>query len=344
MELLLLHEVLGDAVTAAEAALLLSFEQPERPIIPDVRFCVTTLSDEDCRQQFRFDVAGFIRLTELFALPEFVITGSRDKAHATEAVCILLHRLSYPKRHYDMIHRFGRSTSALCRIFMHVDTRILSTAMKQCGRAHPCICRCRAPHRVAYEERFAFIDGTKNRICRPSSRPGRGENLQKQVYSGHKRTHCLNYQAVVAPDGLTLHFWGPIEGRRHDSTLLRESKFIEFMESEPPYSMGNGDPAYGIRKFLVSGFRKTAPTDAEQRFNKLMSSVREAVEWQFGSMKSLWAFIDFNKSLRLRLSPIGKYVLVSMLLTNCHCCYNGGNQISASFGLAPPSLDAYLAK
>ncbi|ETP05009.1 hypothetical protein F441_18299 [Phytophthora nicotianae CJ01A1] len=98
--LLLLHELLGDAVTAAEAALLLSFGQPERPIIPDVR------------QQFRFDVAGVIRLTELFALPEFVITGLRDKAHATEAVCILLHRLSYPKRHYDMIHRFGGSTSA----------------------------------------------------------------------------------------------------------------------------------------------------------------------------------------------------------------------------------------
>ncbi|KAF4148317.1 hypothetical protein GN958_ATG02494 [Phytophthora infestans] len=70
--LLLLHELLGGAVTATEAALLLSFEQPERPIIPEVRFCVTTLSGEDCRQQFRFDVAGVIRLTELFALPEFV--------------------------------------------------------------------------------------------------------------------------------------------------------------------------------------------------------------------------------------------------------------------------------
>ncbi|ETP54965.1 hypothetical protein F442_00420 [Phytophthora nicotianae P10297] len=274
--LLLLHELLGDAVTAAEAALLLSFDQPERPIIPDVRFCVPTLSDEDCRQHFRFDVAGVIRLTELFALPEFVITGSRDKAHATEAVCILLHRLSYPKRHYDMIHIFGRSTSALCRIFMHV-VMYLYDRYEDTIYCHEAIVAERirayadAVHRTGSPMKnvFAFIDGTKNRICRPSSRPGRGENLQKQVYSGHKRAHCLNYQAVVAPDGLTLHFWGPMEGRRHDSTLLRESKLMKYMEERASIFDGYvfyGDPAYGIRKFLLSGFRKTAPTDTDQRF------------------------------------------------------------------------------
>ncbi|ETP06640.1 hypothetical protein F441_17000 [Phytophthora nicotianae CJ01A1] len=120
-----------------------------------------------------------------------------------------------------------------------------------------------------------------------------------------------------------------MEGRRHDSTLLRESKLMKYMEE---------------RASIFDGFSKNGADGYRSALLKLMSSVREAVEWQFGSMKSLWAFIDFNKSLRLRQSPIGKYMLVNMLLTNCHCCYNGGNQISAFFGLAPPSLDAYLAK
>lgn len=192
---------------------------------------------------------------------------------------------------------------------------------------------------------FGFIDGTKNAVCRPSSRPGTKENLQRQVYSGHKRVHCMNYQAVVTPDGLAIHFWGPIEGRRHDITLLYESKLIDYMEEHPDLFDGYaiyGDPAYGVRKFIVSGFKKAGLSSCEKLFNSKMSSVREAVEWKFKELKTLWAFIDFKKSLRIRLSPVGKYVAISMLLSNCHCCYNQGNQISLYFALAPPSLASYL--
>ncbi|ETM30501.1 hypothetical protein L914_21822 [Phytophthora nicotianae] len=76
---------------------------------------------------------------------------------------------------------------------------------------------------------FGFPDGTKLGICRPSPRPGgvRGENLQRHCYSGHKRCHCLNYQAVTAPDGLCIHFWGPMEGRRHDTTMLPTLKSLK---------------------------------------------------------------------------------------------------------------------
>ncbi|KAE9006477.1 hypothetical protein PF011_g11561, partial [Phytophthora fragariae] len=36
------------------------------------------------------------------ALP-FLLDLNSDKAHKTEAVCILLARLSYPNRNYDMM-------------------------------------------------------------------------------------------------------------------------------------------------------------------------------------------------------------------------------------------------
>lgn len=58
-----------------------------------------------------------------------------------------------------------------------------------------------------------IIGGTKNAVCRPSSRRGTQENLQRQVYSGPKRVYCLNYQAIVTPDGSAIHLWGSIEGR-----------------------------------------------------------------------------------------------------------------------------------
>ncbi|KAE9058017.1 hypothetical protein PF005_g31166 [Phytophthora fragariae] len=57
----------------------------------------------NAEKEFWFDVRGVLELARLFEPPEFVITSERDKAHKTEAVCILLARLSYPNRNYDMM-------------------------------------------------------------------------------------------------------------------------------------------------------------------------------------------------------------------------------------------------
>jgi hypothetical protein len=74
----------------------------------------------------------------------------------------------------------------------------------------------------------------------------------------------------------------------------------------------------------------------------MMSKVRESVEWNFGRMKTLWAFITFKNLQKIMLSPVAKIVGVAMLLTNCHCCYNKGNQISSYFNMQPPTLEEYL--
>ncbi|KAG2898217.1 hypothetical protein PC115_g16908 [Phytophthora cactorum] len=118
--LLLLDD--DDAISsdAVEDVLLLNTVPPERPIIPDLRFSVTELIDADCELLFRFDESGVLALCRYFALPELVITERRDKAHSSEALCILLYRLSYPKRLYDMVKLFGRSTGQLCRIIKHM--------------------------------------------------------------------------------------------------------------------------------------------------------------------------------------------------------------------------------
>jgi DDE superfamily endonuclease len=70
-----------------------------------------------------------------------------------------------------------------------------------------------------------FIDGTAIEIARP------GGLRQRASYSGHKRRNCVNFQAVSAPDGLILPLYGPIEGRRHDMTLYRESKIDSIIQS-----------------------------------------------------------------------------------------------------------------
>ena len=65
----------------------------------------------------------------------------------------------------------------------------------------------------------AFLDGTKLAIARPSGR----DIDQGVAYNGHKRKHCLKYQALTTPCGWSMHLAGPMEGRRHDWTLYLSS-------------------------------------------------------------------------------------------------------------------------
>jgi nuclease HARBI1 len=104
---------------------------------------------------------------------------------------------------------------------------------------------------------YGFIGGTKIATCRPGPSAD-GLDLQRVVYTGHKRMHCLSYQAVTAPDGLCTHFWGPMEGRRHDAAMLRESQLMNYLDQQGATFDGRfiyGDPAYGVSHRILSGFK-----------------------------------------------------------------------------------------
>lgn len=118
-----------------------------------------------------------------------------------------------------------------------------------------------------------------------------------------------------------MHFFGPHEERRHDTTVFAASGLLRYFDQHSDIFDGRcifGDPAYSISKYVVTGYEHVLLTTHQHVFNKEMSSVRTAVEWNFKLMKSLWAYVDFKKGLKIRLSPVGKFVRVSMLLTNCH--------------------------
>lgn len=116
--LALLAEVECEEALAAVAHAL--FPEPERPIVPAIHFNLFTLSNTNSELEFSFDVRRILQLATMFARPDYIIIPDRDKLHNTEALCILLHHLSYPRRHFDIAMRFGRSVPAVCRIFVHI--------------------------------------------------------------------------------------------------------------------------------------------------------------------------------------------------------------------------------
>ena len=84
---------------------------------------------------------------------------------------------------------------------------------------------CDVIHRkgAALDNCWGFIDGT----VRPISKPGQH---QRTVYNGHKKVHSLKFQSVALPNGLIANLYGPVEGKRHDSTMLAQSGLYQQLQ------------------------------------------------------------------------------------------------------------------
>ena len=191
---------------------------------------------------------------------------------------------------------------------------------------------------------WGFIDGTLRKTCRPS-------HFQKLLYSGHKRCHGIKFQSVTTPDGLIALLFGPVNGNRHDSFMLRDSRLLQmlrdlFPEGEKRYSL-YGDPAYPQSELLFGGFRRPAAGSEEAIWNTQMSKVRETVEWLFKEIITKWSFLDFRASMKVFQFPVAKYFAVGAFLTNLHCCIYG-SETAAYFNCVTPedgrlTLQQYLS-
>ncbi|KAG2200946.1 hypothetical protein INT47_003181 [Mucor saturninus] len=199
-----------------------------------------------------------------------------------EAFAIMLRRLAYPSRLIDLELLFYNEGIRLTR------NHLRPYNLRRSGEA---IIQKGSP----YIEVVGFIDGTLNAVCRP------GEN-QGSLYNGHGRQHGLKYQAVVTPDGITVSLCGPFAGAIHDMNMLDSSDIVSELDEilncedigDKFYAL-YGDPAYRpsfclIRPFLTG----LALTDNQRTTNEMMPSVRECVEWEFGHVATLFAFVRYR--------------------------------------------------
>jgi hypothetical protein len=167
------------------------------------------------------------------------------------------------------------------------------------------------------------------------------------VYNGWKRIHALKFHAIITPDGIIIHVWGPVEGRLTDEQLYEDSGVAQILEEHAFDLRGTplqiyGDPAYGLSTHCLSPFQGNNVTAEQMRFNTAMSSCREAVEWGFGELTSLFPYLDFSKNLKALLQPVGLYYLIGILLCNAHTCLHVP-KIPRYFNCHPPTLEEYFS-
>lgn len=312
-------------------------------------FNLNALSDQECLENYRFRKADVGRISTLI---DWSGRSERNlyRCDPITATCFVLHKLGTAARWADLELKYGKFRSQMSEIMWEVVEQFVDKfgyALKMRGnflreRAKD---YAKAIHDAGspLPNCVGFIDCTKIRMCRP----GGVNAYQRAVYSGHKRIHCLIYQTVTTPDGLMFGMYGPVEGRRHDLTLLRESRWDDiwrealFIDGEWFYVYG--DSAYLLRPWMMRPFTRGVCSAEETFFNTRMSEVRVCVEQNYKDLKQLWCSQDFARRLKVRQAPIALLYKMSALLTNFRTCLYKDGQITEFFDVPAPSLEEYLA-
>lgn len=160
---------------------------------------------------------------------------------------------------------------------------------------------------------WGFVDSTVTQLP---------ENPNKRIYNGSKRVSAIKFQSVVAPNGLIANLYGPMEAKRHDCTMLRESGMLPQLELNSRSPTGNtlciyGDIKYPIRPQLQMPFNSVHLSPSEQAYNTSMSSVKGAVQWVFDDISNYFNFLDFSNG-KTGFDAVKKVYTVCGILRNAH--------------------------
>ena len=68
---------------------------------------------------------------------------------------------------------------------------------------------------------IGFLDATLHKCCHP---------FWFQEVMEQKRVHGMTWQSLTLLDGMIGSIYGPVEGRRHDTTVLRFSGLMDNLQ------------------------------------------------------------------------------------------------------------------
>jgi hypothetical protein len=177
---------------------------------------------------------------------------------ADKALMILLQRLSYPCRWCDMQIMLGGSRTELSATYNHMLSMLYARYASLASNISVWRYQFRrfAAHFTAwgcvFDNLVGMFDGHFCATCRPGGDGNVNTTLwDHQTFAGKERLHGLKYQGMVLPNGIAL-VWGPWRGTEHDSTMFRETGFLDCMrtccDELGDDFCGFGDSAYPLHR------------------------------------------------------------------------------------------------
>ncbi|KNZ76103.1 hypothetical protein J132_00257 [Termitomyces sp. J132] len=311
----------------------------------------------ECLWHFRLMAEELVDMVHALKIPDVFCTTSQYSFMAVEALCLLCAQFCSAGDLYILSVLYDRSQSSITECINELVFYIDETwsYLLDCDQHHLLHPTQLAHHAATIHARgsplpsiFGFIDCTIHCICQPTC-------YQCQAHNGHKKFHALKFQAIMLPNGIIGHLFGPYEGYQNDVYLLSESHLLErfsqfaFHEGAPPNTPLEectlqifGDPAYGIGPHIISPFSGAGErTKEEKEWNAQMLAIQIEVEHGFGIVANLWPFLNAGWKVHLYNSLVGQYYRVGVILTNSINCLCS-NQVSKYFNCLPPSLAEYF--
>lgn len=296
-------------------------------------------------------------MVDALDLPALIKTPTGYSFDPVEALGLTLARFRTAGDQYELSMIYNRSQSAISEIVNWVVTWVDESWSHLLGFDHEHLLSpqnlakyAAAIHRAGapLDSIWGFIDCTIRRIARPSKH-------QRAAYNGHKKFHALKFQAVMLPNGMFGHLFGPEEGRRNDNHLLTKSGLLDACTehavrpgtdmntpAEERFLQVFGDPAYGVSNQIISPYAGVGErTDEEKDWNVEMAAVRIEVEHGFGIVANTWPFLNAGWKMHVYRSPVGRYYRVGVLFTNALNCMRY-NQVAQYFDCKPPELTEYF--
>lgn len=315
------------------------------------RFDISEMADYWIEENFRLPRDHIDYIRQKLGIPDIVRTKNRDRCNGFVAFCMVLYKLSAPRRMCDFRDLFGGTKQRCGRVVNHVIIFLykrfrakLNTLDRERLTDDYLLRLCALHHRKnqVMDNIWGFIDATIRPCCKPV-------RYQDVIYNGKDKVHAIKFQTVVTWDGMISHCNGPWAGARHDTGIYAESKLEDFLHDMPHVpSHGNpplalySDIGYAFSARLCVPFPDGRVNARHAAFNHSMSQSRITVEWAYGRVLQLWSSLDFNRNLKLFKSPIGALYMVAVLLTNVVTCTDRSNEISMYSGCRVPTLDEYL--
>ena len=176
------------------------------------------------------------------------------------------------------------------------------------------------------------------------------------MYSRYKHNHTFKYQVIIISDSIISHLCGLFEGKLDDWRMWNLSNLEQTLHiiMNAPDSLGGTerilfiyrDLAYISAYSIMGGYKAHVNhplTEQQKAMNAIISEVYVSVEHGFGKVMQNWSYIGFRNGLKIGLSSVDVYYIVSVLLVNIHTCLRG-SQTSAQFEINPSSLEEYFGQ
>ncbi|KAG2190876.1 hypothetical protein INT47_004042, partial [Mucor saturninus] len=253
-------------------------------------------TEEKCYKMFRFTYKEICQICHIIGLDNKLRFNS-IKVTREFAMALLLYRLSFPRRLSDMVDIFGtaednigRTVNGLSDILLQKFRYGLEFDERQFSKSN-CekFSRAISEKGAYYPNIVDFIDGTMQQTCRPKINED-----QKALFNGWKHQHCIKFQAISTPDGITSSLSGPYVGRRNNRGMLNESQMLQRLQAHfghisPEYEYCiYGDEAYWSTMHVIQSYRSPLRNEFEGEVNLSMSKVRVAIEMEFGKVSQLF--------------------------------------------------------